>query len=250
MAEAVTGPLGPFIALFAGLLSVLSPCVLPLIPIYIAHLSGNSFATSTGAGTAPVSVLHSPTFAHALAFVAGFTVVFVVLGASVGLVGYVLRDQMDWLTRVAGIVLIVFGLQIAGILKIPWLERSYTLNVKRQGRHSPMNSALVGAAFSIGWTPCIGPILGSILTLAATSGTVWQGASLLIFYSIGLSLPFLLVGAAMQSATHTLKRLQPLLPTVAKAGGLMIAAMGIIIFLGRFTVLYPYFDFFGLGSGI
>jgi cytochrome c-type biogenesis protein len=172
------------------------------------------------------------------------------MGASVGLIGYVLRDQIVWLTRVAGVILVIFGLQFAGLLRIPWLERSYVFPVDSRGTRSLGRSAIVGGAFSIGWTPCIGPILGSILTLAATSTTVWQGAYLLVFYSLGLGVPFLIVGAAFGSASTALKRLYRFMPAVTTVGGLLIVAMGVIIFLDRFTILNRYFDFFGLGSGI
>jgi cytochrome c-type biogenesis protein len=245
LAEALTGPLGPLVAIFAGLLSFVSPCVLPLVPIYIAHLAGNSFSAN-----GEVVQVRSFTLYHALAFVLGFSVVFILLGASVGLVGYLFRDQIGVLTRVAGVVLVVFGLQFAGILKIPWLERSYVFNVDNRGVRSFSHSAIVGAAFSVGWTPCIGPILGSILTLAATSATVGQGAYLLVFYSLGLGVPFLIVGAALGSATIALKRLYRFMPAITRAGGLMIVAMGVVIFLDRFTMFNRYFDFFGLGAGI
>jgi cytochrome c-type biogenesis protein len=245
LAEALTGPLGPFVAIFAGLLSFVSPCVLPLVPIYIAHLAGNTFSSS-----GEVAQVRGSTLSHALAFVAGFSVVFILLGASVGLIGYFLRDEIGTLTRIAGVVLVVFGLQFAGILKIPWLERSYVFNVDNRGTRSFTHSAIVGAAFSVGWTPCIGPILGSILTLAATSTTVLQGAYLLIFYSLGLGVPFLMVAAALGTASIALKRLYRFMPVVTTGGGLLIVAMGVLIFLDRFTVFNRYFDFFGLGAGI
>jgi cytochrome c-type biogenesis protein len=245
MAEALTGPLGPLVAIFAGLLSFVSPCVLPLVPIYIAHLAGSSLSPSGEVTAARTSTLY-----HALAFVLGFTIVFILLGASVGLIGYFFRDQIGTLTRIAGVVLIVFGLQFAGILKIPWLERTYVFNVNNNGTRGFTHSAIVGAAFSIGWTPCIGPILGSILTLAATSTTVFQGAYLLIFYSLGLGVPFLIVGAALGSATIALKRIYHFMPVITTTGGLLIVAMGVIIFLDRFTIFNRYFDFFGLGAGI
>lgn len=245
MVEAVTGPFGPLIAILAGLLSFVSPCVLPLVPIYIAHLAGATLAPSGDAAQ-----VRRIAFYQALAFVTGFSLVFILLGASIGLVGYILRDQISWLTRVAGVLLVIFGLQFAGVLKVPWLERSYVLPLDQGGTRSYARSAIVGAAFSIGWTPCIGPILGSILTLAATSATVWQGAYLLVFYSIGLGVPFLIVGAALGTATAALKRFYRFTPVIAKVGGLLIAAMGVVIFLDRLTVLNRYFDFFGLGSGI
>ncbi|HEY8491033.1 MAG TPA: cytochrome c biogenesis protein CcdA [Dehalococcoidia bacterium] len=238
----VSGPVGPVLAVWAGVVSVASPCVLPLVPVYLAHLAGTSVAEGAD-GSARWRNL-----SHALAFVVGFSVVFVVLGASVGLAGYVLRDHVPTLSRAAGVLLIFFGLHVAGILKIPALQRTYEVDLGRRRRAGYVRSFLIGAAFSLGWTPCVGPILGGILTLAYTSATVWHGTLLLVFYSAGLALPFLLAGLALDRSTAAIRRVRPLLPVLSGVSGALLVAGGVLIFLGEFTVLNQYLDFFGLGA--
>ena len=238
-----TSAVGPFIAVLAGLLSFLSPCMLPLVPIYITHLAGSADQAAAGPSR------RNDTFFHALSFVLGFSLVFVVLGASVGLVGYFLRDQLPTLTRVAGVLLMAMGLHLIGILRIPVLYRTYQLEDVGSGRRiGYAKSFLVGSTFSLGWTPCIGPILGSILTLAAASSTAWQGALLLVFYCVGLGIPFLATGLLLGTTTAYLKRMNRLLPTFELVGGGLVMVVGALIFLNRLTIFNQYFDFFGFSS--
>lgn len=244
----VTSPLGPLFALWAGLLSVLSPCVLPLVPVYITHLTGQTAqaVAAGGAGTPSGSfaLRDNAAFPHAVAFVGGFSIVFVVLGASVGVVGFALQDQIDVLERIAGALVITMGLHIAGIIKLPFLERTYEVEVHNQ-TPGLSRSFTIGSAFAVGWTPCIGPILGSILGLAATTTTVWQGAMLLVFYAIGLSIPFLLAGAALGTATRMMRAISGYMPVITAASGATLIIVGIIIFTGETTVFNEYFSFFG-----
>ncbi len=249
----VTGPLGPLFAFWAGLLSILSPCVLPLVPVYITHLTGQTAQTVAagggggGAATGTLAFRNNAAFPHAVAFVSGFSIVFIALGASVGVIGYALQDQQGAMERVAGAMVIAMGMHIAGVIKLPFLERTYQVDV---GSGSPglSRSFAIGSAFGVGWTPCIGPILGSILGLAATSATVWQGVLLLVFYSIGLSIPFLAAGAALGTATQAIRAISRYMPAITIASGTMLIVMGIIIFTGEFTVFNQYFDFFGTGA--
>ena len=239
----VSSAVGPAIALLAGVASFLSPCVLPLVPVYITHLAGATDPSAVGAGR------RNDAFFHALSFVLGFSVVFVVLGASVGFAGYVLRDQLPTLTRIAGVLLIILGLHLVGILRIPFLYRTYALEGAGAGQRTGYaKSFLVGSTFSVGWTPCIGPILGSILTLAAASSTVWKGTLLLIFYSVGLGIPFLLTGLLFGTATARLKRISRFMPVFEVAGGALVIIVGSLIFLDRLTIFNQYFDFLGFGS--
>ncbi len=247
----VTNPLGPLIALFAGLISFLSPCMLPLVPIYITHLAGASDPAAVGAEH------RNDAFRHALSFVVGFSVVFIFMGASVGLLGFLIQDQLPLLTRIAGVLLIAMGLHLVGILRIPFLYRTYALEGIASGavgggngarRAAYARSLLVGSAFSIGWTPCIGPILGAILALAANSATVWQGAMLLFFYSVGLGIPFLATGLALGTVTGYLKKIHRFLPAVEVIGGVLVILVGSLIFLNRLTIFNQYFDFFGFSS--
>lgn len=237
----VGGAFGPVVALAAGTVSFLSPCVLPLVPVYIAQLAG--------ASAAGVAASRRATFGRSVAFVAGFSVVFIAMGASVGLIGYGLRDHLETLARVAGLLLIVLGLHQSRILPIPLLYRGF--GAPGAAGNSPRGYAgwaLVGGAVSIGWVPCVGPVLGSILTYAAGSATVGRGALLLTFYSLGLAVPFLLTGLMVGSATTAFKRLYRWMPAIELVSGIMLILAGILIFTNRWTILNRYFDVFGIGT--
>lgn len=186
---------------------------------------------------------------HALAFVMGFAIIFIVLGASVGLVGFALRDNIVWLARVAGIGLVVMGMHLTGLITVPLLAR--TVQWELGGRALPATaprvglrrSFFVGSAFSIGWTPCVGPILAAILTLAATTGSVVQGTLLLTAYSLGMAIPFLIAAIAFSRVTAGLRRIGSALPAIEVISGLLLIFMGMLIFLDRTTVLNDYFTF-------
>lgn len=238
----VSGALGPFVALAAGTVSFLSPCVLPLVPIYVAQLAGAS-----AAGTAGAAASRRATFARAVAFVAGFSVMFIAVGASVGLAGYWVRDHLLSLAKPGGLLLIVLGLHQSRILPIPLLYRGFSV----AGPSNPRGYAgwaAVGAVVSIGWVPCVGPVLGSILTYAYSSATVARGALLLSFYSLGLAVPFLITGMLAGSAAAMLKRMHRWIPVVEVVSGLLLIVAGILIFTNRLTILNQYFDLFGIGE--
>ena len=259
--EYLTGPFGIAFAFAAGVISFLSPCVLPLVPAYVAHLTGVA-SDPDGASS------RRETMSHALAFVAGFGVVFTVIGASVGLVGGLIADQMPTLEKVAGVFLIVLGLNLMGVIKVPWLYRTYTIGSGTSGGGGTLAYAGAGAgggsgtatfavqstalsyarsfgfgsSFAIAWTPCIGPVLGAILTLAAASSTVYQGAYLLLAYSAGLAVPFLIAGFAIGSVTMGLKRFGRFLPVLELVAGAIVVLIGVLVFLNEFTSLNQYFD--------
>jgi cytochrome c-type biogenesis protein len=201
---------------------------------------------------------------HALAFVGGFSVVFIVLGASLGVIGFALQENLIWFQRVAGVSLIVLGLHLAELITIPFLLRTYQFGqndtpvapvvVRPRGRFRKYGrSVFVGSAFSLGWTPCVGPILAGILTLAADGGSVAQGTLLLVFYAAGLGIPFLITGAALGSSTTILRKLGPYMPAISIGSGILIVFMGMLIFLDRVQVLNDTFSFLGTedtaGSG-
>ncbi len=237
----VNGAFGPMVALLAGGVSFLSPCVLPLVPIYVAQLAG--------ASVAGVTTGRRETLVRALAFVMGFSAVFIALGASVGLVSYGLRDHLNTMARAGGMLLIVLGLHQSGILRIPLLYRGFSAGASSNPR-GYIGWALVGGAVSIGWVPCVGPVLGSILTLAAGSATVGKGALLLTFYSLGLAIPFLTVALLADRAAAALRRMRGWIPVVEMTSGVLLICAGILIFTNRMTVLNQYFDLFGLGEGL
>ncbi len=214
-----------FIALGAGLSSFLSPCVLPMVPVYLSSLYGPElFATRRA---------RLPVFLHALSFVAGFAAVFVLLGAIVGLTGYAIIPDYNLLSRIAGSLLIAFGVFLLLALKIPWLNYERRL-APRLGRTTGyLRSLLIGAAFSVTWTACVGPILGSILALAATQATAWHGAYLLAVYAAGLGLPFLIVGAAFDFALPLIKRLNRYSGWIHVISALLLIVVGALTLTGH-----------------
>jgi len=211
------------VAFGAGLLSFLSPCVLPLVPVYVATLSEPGIF---GTGT---HKRHIPVFLHSLSFVAGFTVVFVIMGVAVGLAGFALSSHLTVIRQVAGALLIFFGLFMLASLKIPWLNYEKRLSLSRGSTIGYLRSFSIGAVFSLAWTPCVGPILGGILTLAWSSETVWRGAHLLAIYSLGLGIPFLIIGAAFDSVTPLLRRIHRYSTAIYIFGGVLLITVGILI---------------------
>ncbi len=227
------------IAFVAGIVSFLSPCVLPLVPGYVSMLSGESIdvlkADARGALVARI-------FANSVAFVLGFSVVFVALGASATAVGGFLTSQRTAFNIVAGIIVIIFGLHLTGLVKIPFLYRDARLDAGAP-RRGAAGSFLLGFAFAFGWTPCIGPILATILAVAATRNTVFQGMFLLAIYSAGLAIPFLLTGLGVSQFLKFYARFRTHLHAVEVGSGVLLIAIGVLMALNRFTVLSGYLTF-------
>ena len=226
-----------FLAFGAGILSFISPCVLPLVPVYVAHLAGSTASESEGR--------RASTFFHALSFVIGFSLVFVALGAAMGLIGSAVAPQMPLLRKIVGVVLVVLGIHLTGLVKIPWLYREARLDYAPRGAPGYARSFLVGSAFSIGWTPCVGPILGAIFALAWDTQTVGQGAAMLAAYSFGLGVPFLAAGLALTFVSSQLKKLNRYLSVVSIISGLALIVIGVLIFTGTLEKLSQYFTLFG-----
>ena len=225
--------LGLTVAFTAGLFSFLSPCVLPLIPSYATFITGMSLdeLTEGAQGRARRAVL-----THGVLFVLGFTLVFLALGASATFLGSLLRYYSEWVGRVGGAVLIVFGLYLLGLIRIPGAQREWRVQLadKPVGY---LGTLLVGVAFGAGWTPCIGPVLGGILTLAATQGSVGEGMALLGWYSAGLAIPFLLATLLLERFLSVFRRYRRWLPWVSRASGLLLLVVGILLVTGSFTTL-------------
>lgn len=215
-------------ALLAGLLSFFSPCVLPLVPVYLAYMTGTA-AESATRGARLV------TLAHAIAFVLGFGLVFVTLGSAAGLLGRVLAPLMPIIVRIGGLVLIVFGLHMSGLVAIPWLNLERRIDLRGQRPRGYGTSLLIGLVFAAGWTPCIGPVLSAILLLAADSQTALAGAVLLAAYALGLAVPFLVVAALLDVAKPALRRLSRHLRIASIVGGILLVVMGILLVLDLFT---------------
>lgn len=289
----LSGPGGPLLAYCAGVVSFTSPCVLPLVPIYITHISGASIQAGR------VTASRRTTFSHALAFITGLSVVFIALGASLGLLGsYFLTDHQRELEHVAGVMLVLMGilllpelakrnprrqalailaltlafvvlaelnqvrddrralleltsalalvwLRFAGFLPFRFFQRTFEVDLAKNRTTGYTRSALVGGSFALGWTPCIGPILGSILTVAATSDQALTGLYLLVAYSAGLSIPFLITGLALSDAQAFFRKIQPYTPVIEVVSAAMLVALGSLLWFGRLSSLSQYFTDLG-----
>ncbi len=228
----------PLAAFLAGLLSFLSPCVLPLVPGYVSLISGASVEELQ---TSERRVLGT-VMLHSVTFILGFSVVFIALGALATTVGQYANAYRPILTRIAGIIVIIFGLHLTGIFKIKALYADKRMhNVK--GGASAIGSFFVGFAFAFGWTPCIGPILAGILLLAETQNTVLKGTLLLAVYSLGLAVPFLLTSLGVDRFLSFYGRFRRHLHTVEVISGILLIAVGVLIFLNNLRVLSGYFSF-------
>src|SRR5712691_1344350 len=225
--------LGVFVAFSAGLFSFLSPCVLPLFPSYLSFITGMSVNALTEDVTAET---RWRILLHSLAFIVGFSLISVALGASFSAAGRFLFDYRDWIRVVGGVLIIVFGLYIAGVLRIGVFGRYQQIQL-RQKPAGYLGTLLVGVTFAIGWTPCVGPILGSILSLAGTADTVQRGVGLLVAYSAGLGVPFLVSSIALGGFLKFFKRYRPFIPIVELAAGGLLIIVGILVVTDYYVVL-------------
>jgi cytochrome c-type biogenesis protein len=214
------------IAFAAGILSFLSPCVLPLVPSYLAYVGGGSANRATA-------------MRNSVLFVLGFSLVFIALGASASLIGNLLLDNRSWLIRVGGLLVLAFGLMLLKVIRLPFLYRSMKTEY-RGDTSTPLGATLMGMSFAIGWTPCVGPVLGAILTLAGASGTLSQGTGLLAVYALGLAIPFLLAALGLEAFTRFSKRFSRFLPWVERVSGAILVAAGTLMLSGYYTRLNAY----------
>ncbi len=292
------GPAGPFLAFSAGVLSFFSPCVLPIVPIFIAQISGSSI--ENGRLTADRKV----TFTHAVAFVSGLSLVFIGLGAAAGLFGsYFLQDNQRDLGQIAGAILVLMGVLVipprgradpfrsalmligltivffflaevsglkddrvrllllgavllvvwgrfAGYLQLTLFSRTFEVGIARNHKVGYMRSGFVGGAWALGWIPCVGPILGSILTLAGNSGEALQGTYLLMAYAAGMSIPFLIAGLAISDVNRFMKKIQPYTPVIEVFSGIAIITVGVLLLAGNLQNLNEYFGFAEFNQGL
>lgn len=230
-------PVTILVAFTAGVLSFLSPCILPLIPSYISYITGITFGELTQQ-VLPKRVRFLTT-THSLLFIAGFTVVFVLLGASFTFLGGFLSQHQNVIKKIGGIIVILFGLNIAGILKLGFLQREKKFEIKAKPLGF-LGSFLVGATFSLGWTPCVGPILSSILILSSTSEQIGKGIALLLSYSAGLGIPFLLSGILINNFLAYFQKIKKYLRIISIISGLFIVIIGIMILTDYFGTLTSY----------
>lgn len=226
-------------AFVAGVLSFISPCVLPLIPGYLSFISGVTLEEMRGTAIAANRGARRKTLVTSLCFVLGFSLVFVSLGASASALGQLMMQRLTLLGRIAGVVIIIFGLHTMGIFKISWLYAEKRMQTPKKPA-GPLGAMLVGIAFAFGWTPCIGPILAAILAIAAAQESIGQGVRLLAVYSLGLGIPFLLTSLAINQFFAAFARIRRYYHAIEVASGALMIVIGVLIFTNRFTIIAQY----------
>jgi cytochrome c-type biogenesis protein len=232
------------LAFLAGLASFLSPCVFSLVPAYIGYLGGRA------AGGEATESNRFITFTHGLAFVLGFSVVFVTLGVASASIGRLLFDLRNILEKVGGIVVIIFGLHMTGVFRIPFLEYDTRVQQLPDRKWGYLSSALMGVFFSAGWAPCVGPVLGAILTLSLNGGSVSQGVSLLSAYSAGLAIPFLIAALGIGWVSATLRKYGKVMHYIEIGMGVILVIIGILLFSGTFEIIAQRGQFFWIDFGL
>src|SRR5690349_22802325 len=232
------------LAFLAGLASFLSPCVFSLVPAYIGYLGGRAAGGETTASNRFV------TFTHGLAFVLGFSAVFITLGVASSAFGRLLFDARFLLAKIGGIVVMIFGLHMIGVFRIPFLEYDARVHQLPDRKWGYLSSALMGVFFSAGWAPCVGPVLGAILTLAMNGGSISSGVSLLSAYSAGLAIPFLLAALGVGWVSLTLRKYGKAMHYVEIAMGVILVILGVMLFAGIFERIAQATQFFWIDFGI
>lgn len=231
------------LAFLAGLASFLSPCVFSLVPAYVSYLSGRSLASQDASS----GKQRLETFSHGVAFVIGFSVIFILLGVAASALGGLLYDLRTWLAKLGGLIVIIFGLHMTGVIRLSFLEYDLRPQTKLEQRRSYFSSALMGVFFSAGWSPCVGPVLSAILTLAINGGSIARGAGLLSAYSAGLAIPFLIAALGIGWVTVALKKYKKVFHYVEIVMGVILIIIGAMLFLGTFQQLARFGSFINLG---
>ncbi len=229
------------LAFVAGIASFLSPCVLALVPAYVGYLSGRA------AGGESESANRFTTFTHGIAFVLGFSLVFIAFGALASALGAFLYDFRLWLGRIGGLVVVVFGLHMIGILRIPFLEYDTRVQEMPDQKLGYISSALMGVFFSAGWSPCVGPVLGAILTLALNGGSISKGVVLLSAYSAGLAVPFLLAALGVGWVSTILRKYNKVMRYTEIAMGTLMVIIGLMLMSGAFNIIATLFPGWSFG---
>lgn len=226
---------------FAGLLTFLAPCTLPLVPAYLGFISGVDQEALKNPATAQAA--RRKIFLNGFAFIVGFSLVFILFGVLAGFAGTALAPYRIWLARIGGILVVLFGLFMLGFFKLPFFQSDKRMPIpKWLSLGKPSSSLFIGGTFALGWTPCVGPILGSILLLAGTSGTALQGGLMLAVFSLGLAVPFLVVAFAFSWATVYVEKISAYLKGVSIVGGVFLIILGLLLATDNFglTIQYGY----------
>lgn len=226
-----------FVALSAGVISFLSPCILPLIPSYIAFITGISIEELSLEES--LRQVRKKVIANSLMFILGFSLIFIALGASATFLGKFLFRNIRWFEIIGGALVILFGIHFTGIFRLRFLDREKKVHLKKKPL-GYLGTCLVGIAFGAGWTPCVGPILGSILTMAATTQNILKGIVLLAFYSIGIGVPFFLSGLIIHRFFEYFKAIRKYFKVITVAGGILLIIVGILLISGYFSSMSAY----------
>jgi len=229
------------LAFLAGLASFLSPCVLSLVPAYIGYLGGRA------AGGESLEKNRWTTFSHGLAFVLGFSLVFILFNIIASAIGLLLYDVRTWLAKIGGLVIIIFGLHMIGVFRIPFLEYDVRVHSQANPRWGYISSLLMGIFFSAGWSPCIGPVLGWIITFSINGGSIIKGTTLGIAYSAGLAIPFLLAALGIGWVSTILRRYNKVMRVVEIVMGVLLVIVGVLLFLGSFSLIANYIPIINFG---
>jgi cytochrome c-type biogenesis protein len=226
-----------FVALSAGIISFLSPCILPVIPSYLAFITGISLEELSQQES--LRRVRKKVIANSLMFILGFSILFIALGASATFIGKFLYKNIRWFEIIGGVLVIVLGLHFAGIFRLKFLDREKKIHLKKKPL-GYLGTCLVGMAFGAGWTPCVGPILGAILAMAATTQDILQGIILLVFYSAGLGIPFLLSAIILHKFFEYFKTIRKYFKVISIVGGVLLIIVGILLISGYFSTLSSF----------
>jgi len=231
-----------FVAISAGIISFLSPCILPVIPSYLAFITGISLEELSQQES--LRKVRKKVIANSLMFILGFSIIFITLGASATVIGKFLYNNIRWFEIIGGVLVIILGLHFAGIFRLKFLDREKKIHLKKKPL-GYLGTCLVGMAFGAGWTPCVGPILGAILAMAATTQDVLKGIILLAFYSAGLGLPFFLSAIILHKFFEYFKTIRKYFKVISIVGGVLLIIVGILLISGYFSSLSGF-----LGTGL
>jgi cytochrome c-type biogenesis protein len=226
-----------FVAISAGLISFLSPCILPVIPSYLAFITGISIEELSQHEN--LRKVRKKVIADSLMFILGFSIIFITLGVSATVIGKFLYNNIRWFEIIGGVLVIILGLHFAGIFRLKFLDREKKIHLKKKPL-GYLGTCLVGMAFGAGWTPCVGPILGAILAMAATTQNIFKGIALLAFYSAGLGIPFLLSAIILHKFFEYFKTIRKYFKVISIVGGVLLIIVGILLISGYFSSLSAY----------
>ncbi|MFC2161786.1 cytochrome c biogenesis CcdA family protein [Acidobacteriota bacterium] len=229
-----TENISALVAFTAGLISFLSPCILPMIPSYLAFITGISLEELSQDQN--LKKVRKSVITNSLLFILGFSILFIAMGASATFIGKFLAKNIRWLEIIGGSFVVILGLHFAGLFKIKFLEREKKIHLDKKPLGA-VGTVLVGMAFGAGWTPCVGPILGSILTMAAATQDVTKGIILLVSYSIGLGIPFLLTGLLIHKFFEYFKTIRKYFRVITLVGGILLVIIGLLLITGYFTTI-------------